>query len=147
MKRALIILAVFCVWTQPAWAALGGSVDSIQSDQIRLRGQLRTTLLQGYIVHQITARDGSIVKEFVSPAGKVFGVSWQGTAMPDLSQLLGTYYADFQNSPRPTLRRRGPVIVRTDKLVVESSGHMRAFHGRAYANDLLPANVAPEVVQ
>ena len=35
----------------------------------------------------------------------------------------------------------------TDRLVVESAGHMRSFRGRAYVSSLLPGKVAEEVVQ
>lgn len=146
-KSILLVLLALTAGSLPARAALGGSLDSVRSDQLRLRGQLRTEVRSGYTVHEINSPDGTKVKEFVSPAGKVFGVLWEAPAMPDLSQLLGSYFSEFQQAPRPAVRRHAGIVVRTDRLVVESSGHLRAFHGRAYANDLLPDGITAEVVR
>ena len=147
MKKAFLVLTALFLSTVPAWAVLGQSVESVRSDQLKLKGQLRSTTLEGYSVHQINSADGSVVKEFVSPTGTVFGISWEGPTMPNLSQLLGTYFTQFEQAPRSSVRRRGPVTVRTDQLVVESGGHMRAFHGRAYASGLLPGNLSAEVIR
>ena len=132
----------------PSWSVLGEPERSVATDQQHLRGELRSETRQGYTVHEITAADGMKVKEYVAPAGMVFGVSWAGPVMPDLQNLLGTYFPEFQksaeNAPAP---RRRALAVRTDRLVVESAGHMRAFHGRAYVPSLVPAQVPEEVVQ
>ena len=148
MKKAIIVLTALFISTVPAWAVLGQSVASVRSDQEHLKGQLRSTALEGYSVQQINSADGTVIKEFVSPSGMVFGISWEGPTMPDLAPLLGTtYFAQFQQSPRSAVRRRGPITVRTDQLVVESGGHMRDFHGRAYVTSLLPGNLSAEVIK
>src|SRR5487761_1351095 len=147
MKTALAVLASMFLLAAPSWAVLGQPVQSVHSDQIRLHGQLRSISRQGYSVQQITAADGTVIKEYVSPAGVVFGVSWQGVAMPDLSQLLGYYFPQFQHASRSAVRRRQALVVLTDRLVVESGGHMRAFRGRAYVPGLLPNNISPAVVK
>jgi hypothetical protein len=101
----------------------------------------------GYNLHQITTSDGSVVSEFVSPAGKVFGVSWQGHSLPDLPQLLGSYLTDFQQGQRTQVVRRRAVMIQADNFVFSSVGHLRSFRGRAYVPGLVPSGVTAEVVQ
>jgi hypothetical protein len=123
------------------WAVLGESASSVSADQRRLRGELRSSVRGGLSVHEITGEDDRVVREYVSTAGTVFAVAWEGPTPPDLSGLLGAYYPAFQQALKSANRRRGPLVVRTDRLVVEAGGHMRAFHGRAYLPDRLPASV------
>jgi hypothetical protein len=141
MKAALAFLLLFFLQAAPSWAVLGQPVTSVRSDQQRMRGQVRSVARQGYSIQQITAPYGTVVKEFVSPAGMVFAVSWQARTMPNLSKLLGSYFPQFQQASQSRTRRRRAVILRTNQLVVESGGHMRAFHGRAYVPALLPPDV------
>ena len=101
----------------------------------------------GYNMHQITAPDGSVVNEFVSPAGLVFGISWQGQGVPNLQQLLGSYMTNLQQVQRTQVVRRRSVTVQGDNFVFTSFGRMRNFRGRAYVPGLVPANLTPEVVQ
>jgi hypothetical protein len=131
------------------WAVLGESESSVSLDQQILRGTDREEARTGYKLHQITTADGVVVKEFVSPAGVVFGVAWQASHMPNLEQLLGSHLADLQVALQSKTHRAGraPLIVRTDKLVFVSGGHMRAFHGYAYVPSLVPGNVSAEAVQ
>jgi len=84
---------------------------------------------------------GTVVREYVSRGGVVFGVTWTGPFRPDLSQLMGTYFEPFETAARAArspLTRRGPLDVRMPELVVQMSGHARAFHGRAYVPVLVP---------
>ena len=147
MRIITALSALLCLCSAPAWAALGQPFASVESDRRVMQGQIRSTALRGYSVHEITRADGTVVKEFVSPAGIVFAVSWDGPALPNLSQLLAAYFPQFQQAARANRRRRGPVVVHSGNLVVESSGHMRSFHGRAYLTSHLPADLTPEVVK
>jgi len=146
VKTTTAVLAMLMFAAAPAWAVLGGSVDSVRADQARLEAKLHVATLPGYTVHEISRGDGTAIKEFVSPLGTVFGVSWKGPTMPDLAPLLGTYYSEFHQEVAGR-RHRGPVVVRTKDLVVESGGHLRAFHGRAYVTSLVPNTLSPAVVQ
>jgi predicted heme/steroid binding protein len=103
--------------------------------------------MRNYTVHEIASDDGTLIREYVTPDGKVFGVSWTGPAMPDLAQLLGTYNAEFQTAMRAKRGRRSSAAVHGTDLVVENSGHMRAFYGRAYLNSMLPSGVTEDVVK
>ena len=145
--KTLAAVFLTLLFTVPALAVLGEREQSVSTDQQRLRGELRSVPRQGYTVHGISAPDGMVVKEYVSPGGVVFGVSWRGPVMPDLQHLLGSFFPEFQQSAASSGPRHRVLATRTDRLVVESSGHMRDFHGRAYVPSLLPANVSEEAVQ
>ena len=61
----------------PARAALGEHAASVAQDQLRMKGQLRQKTGAGYSVEEITTPAGTVVKEFISPSGIVFAVSWR----------------------------------------------------------------------
>jgi hypothetical protein len=144
--RSLAALLTLLAAT-PVWAALGEPVDSVARDTARLRGEVQASARAGYEVHQITAAGGTLVREFAAPSGLVFGVAWEGPTLPDLQALLGSHYAAFREAVSATGRRRAPVVLRADDLVVESGGHMRAFRGRAYLPGLVPRDLGAAVVQ
>ena len=147
MKTVFVFILVWVLGAAPAWAVLGEYESSISADQKVMRGEVREMTLQGYSVHQIAGADRSVVREYVSPDGLVFGISWQGPTMPNLEQLLGSYFAPWQQAAQSRTRHRGPLVLRTDQLVVESGGHLRSFHGRAYLPGLLPKSVSAEVIR
>ncbi len=98
-----------------------------------------------YSVTETTLASGTTVREYVSAAGTVFGIAWNGPRMPDLGTLLGTYFTQFDNA-RVALRTanpgRGPLDLELPGLVVRSGGHMGAFSGQAYLPQSLPAGVS-----
>lgn len=143
---AAAILLALCNFTPVARAALGQGVDSIHADAQALKGTLTATEMSGYSVHQIKRPDGAILREFVSPAGQVFGIAWQGPMMPNLSELLGPSYVLFQQATQGT-HHHGPISVHVTSLVVQTGGHMRDFHVRAYLENLLPNGVSEEIVK
>jgi Protein of unknown function (DUF2844) len=147
MRKILLFLLVIALEAVPAWASLGLSELSVHEDRQRMGGQLKSATFEGYTVHQITAPGGVMVREYVSPVGTVFGIVWEGPTMPDLSQLLGPYFSQFQQAAASSHHRRGPLYVQVGPLVVESGGHMRAFRGRAYVTSLLPANLTKDVIR
>jgi Protein of unknown function (DUF2844) len=147
MRKSLSFLLALAFSTAPAWAGLGMSEQSVHSDQQRLAGRLRSQTFETYTVHEISYAGGMVVREYVSPVGMVFGVVWEGPAVPDLTQLLGPYFADFQQAVASSPRRHGPLYIQAGQLVVESGGHMRAYRGRAYVSSLVPANLTKDVVR
>ena len=54
-----------------------------------MRGEVRVTAAQGYKFHQITAPSGAVVREYVSPEGKVFGVCMAGAVHTELAAIAG----------------------------------------------------------
>jgi hypothetical protein len=119
----------------------------VASDREHLHGELRSTLGDRFSVHEITSADGTTVREYASPAGLVFAVSWQGPFVPDMAHLLGSYFPEFQEAGRSPARPRRPLAARTEHLVVEMGGHMRAFHGRVYLRGDLPEGVSESDVR
>ena len=147
MRNEFILLSILAAAVLPAGATLGGSAESVVTDQSKLHAKRAVVDRQNYAIHEITSADGTLVREYVTPGGKVFGVSWTGPTIPDLTQLLGTYNAEFQSAIHAKRGRRSSAAVHNPDLVVESSGHMRAFRGRAYLNSMLPSGVTEDVVQ
>ena len=131
------------VFALPAAASLGGDEATVAADHAVLEGKMKVSRVQRYAVHEIAGPSGTVVREFVSPAGKVFAVSWSGPTLPDLRQVLGPYF-DTYVAALQQRKARGPVSIVLPGLVVQSSGHMRAFVGKAYLPDGMPAGVAAE---
>ena len=147
MTKVLILFAILTLTAFPAAAALGGSAESVIADQTKFRAKRSVVERQDYTIHEISSDDGTLIREYVTPGGKVFGVSWTGPVIPDLSQLLGTFNTEFRNTLRAKRGRRKAAIVRNSDLVVESTGHSRAFYGRAYLNSMLPSGVTQDMVK
>lgn len=143
----LLIAFTFLVFHLSAFAALGGDVASVQNDAVKMKASVRSTQSEAYMVHEIRG-SGTVVREYVSPLGKVFAVAWEGPALPDMEQVLGSYFAQFQQAVQHSNRRgHGPAVVELPGLVVYSSGHMRAFVGKAFVPEMLPSGVAPESIK
>jgi hypothetical protein len=149
MKITLRVLLILILGTVPAWAGLGQYESSVSVDQQYLRSEDRVQAFQAYKVHQLTSANGTIVREYISPQGLVFGVAWQAPFMPNMQQLLGSYVTNLQTaSPTQTqVRHLRGRIVKTNDFVFVSGGHMRFWKGRAYVPSLLPNNVSAEVVR
>jgi hypothetical protein len=136
---AVCSIVVAATLAAPAFAALGGDATSVQADLVRMKGALRITSSAAFTVHEITTANGTVVREYVSAGDKVFAVSWRGPAIPDLRQMLGDYYGQLtQAASAARTGSHGHFAIEQPGLVVQSSGHMRAFFGRAWAPDLLP---------
>jgi hypothetical protein len=116
----------------PAWASLGGDTASIQADQVHMQGTRQMIAAQSYTVHEIQAANGTVVREYVSSSGKVFAVAWHGPWLPDMRQLLGSYFDQYIQATKAqsgSRMGRRPLMIEQPGLVVESGGHLRAFSG------------------
>jgi hypothetical protein len=141
----------------PAFAALGDNASSVLTDQARMKGTLRQTDKQGYVLHEIAAPTGAKVREYASPSGVIFGVAWEGQFPPNFQELLGPYYQQLQNAiaqqksaaeaSGQAPRRRGPAYVETPGLVLVQTGHSHSFHGQAYIPQLVPTGVQPSDIR
>ena len=146
MGTILLMLAL----PLPALAALGGDVASVHDDQARMKGRLKTTRAAAYTVHEIKDSVGTVVKEYVSPAGKVFAITWHGQFVPNMQQLLGSYYqqfADAATTQRQAHIGRRPLNIQQPTLVVQNGGHMRSYFGKAYVPTMLPQGVTADEIQ
>lgn len=139
--RALVIPCLIMALGFPAWAALGDNTMSIQNDQVHMKGTLRSEVRDRYVMQEIRTPSGGSVREYASPGGTVFGVSWDGPGVPDLRQLLGSYF-DTVRQAAAQRRGHGPLVIDTPDLYFAQNGHMRAFHGSAYLPQELPQGVS-----
>lgn len=97
-----------------------------------------------FTMHTLRLETGTSVREYATPAGQVFAVSWRGPVLPDLSDLLGEYFNTFKfeaEQARRMGRRGAPMKIGRNDLVVRSNGRMRNFFGYAYAPALIPTGV------
>ena len=132
-----------------SFGVLGEDVTSIQADRAHINAAARVTPGQKYTIHELRSATGTVVREFASPSGKVFAVAWQGPTFPDMKQLLGSHFEQFQKAAQAQNRRggHGPLIIEQPGLVVELGGHMRSFVGRAYLPDEMPSDVRNEEIR
>ena len=147
MKTTLRLLLILMLGALPAWAALGEYEGSVGLDQQVLHGEIRAEVHTGYKLHQIQTPDGAIIREYVSPEGKVFAISWQSHSLPNFQQLLGSYFGRVQQAAQTKVQRGGPLVINAADFVYFSGGRMMNFHGSAYVPGLLPKNVSAGVVR
>ena len=147
----LIFLALLTValGSGSALAALGGPVDSVESDRTALSA-VRRSVTPGptYTVHEI-AYNGTTVREYVSPEGIVFAIAWNGNRSPDLTTLLGSYANEYENARQNAPHRPGVrhSSIKADNVVVERWGQVRNLQGRAYAPSLIPTGVTIDEIK
>ncbi|WP_019142578.1 DUF2844 domain-containing protein [Noviherbaspirillum massiliense] len=142
------IALIAAYMTLPARAELGGDIQSIQADRLRMQAT-RTDASAGsdYTVHEMRMPSGTVVREYAGANGKVFAVTWEGPAQPKLDQLLGPYFDQYSEAAQEVPAGQRQAMIRQPGFVLQSSGHMRTFSGKAYLPDLLPQGVAAEDLQ
>ena len=147
LLRGSVLISTLLV-SSSALAALGQDVSSVQSDGVRMKAAVSVLPGQSFSVHEMRASTGTRIREFVSPAGQVFAISWQGSSIPDLRQLLGEYFDQYMQAAQTTPRvHRRVVHIETRDMVFESGGHMRFIVGRAYLRDKLPNGVNADAIR
>ena len=105
---------------------------------------MRMVRSDAYALHEIRSASGTMIREYVNASGTVFAVAWDGPWLPDLRQVLGDHFDRYQaimQSRQHARTGRGAVVIDEPGLVVQMSGHPRAFTGRAYLPALLPAGL------
>lgn len=128
-----------------AYAALGaapsqfGGAPARQARSLAAIGNTASAVAS-YTVSTSTLDNGTVVREYANAAGTVFAVSWNGPFLPDLRALLGEHFATMTGAAaqRPKAGHSQLAVDRPDVVIV-SSGHMRAFSGRAWIPAGLPA--------
>jgi len=170
-----LVLAAAIACSQPACAALGGrpmatpegasvntlsasAAQGVTASQVLRQAEpamqasaaSSSSATPAYTVRQTTLATGTVVREYVSQAGTVFGVGWSGPQPPDLSALLGSYFPQYVAGVKASHAAgtvRGPGIVEQSGLVVHAGGHMGAFSGQAWLPQDLPAGVSAADIQ
>jgi hypothetical protein len=131
-----------------ARASLGGDANSIRADADGVNGLVRIESRQNDDVHEITTDNGLRLREFVNRDGIVYGITWNGPVLPDLRQLLGSFFEEYiRATAQSHAELRRPRRYASSTLVFERYGHMRAYGGLAYLPAALPAGTAPRELQ
>jgi hypothetical protein len=142
--QRLLIAVVFIralFLTTAAPASLGNDLDSVYRDAAHASSGLQVTNAERYSIYELELSTGTRIREYISTEGVVFAVAWDGPFVPELQQFLGTNfqkYSDALHVQKSTYFSRRPVLIRLNDLVFENSGHVGAFHGRAYLPQALP---------
>jgi hypothetical protein len=147
--RVAALALVFLVSAGRAAAALGEQEATIASDRKALSAPKGgATTHGGYSMHLLES-SSNVVREYVSPSGVVFGIAWDGLTHPDLTTLLSSYAPEYRQAAaeRSSSPSRSHREVRTPRVVVETWGHMRSLHGRAYAPALVPEGVSVDEIK
>ena len=127
-----------------ALASLGDAETTVATDAQQLRGSVKSTAHATYRLHEIQLPSGTILREFAAPGGNVFAVSWRGSSIPNLRQALGRYFDEYVAAAGTKHAGHTHLQIQQDDLVVQSNGHMRAFTGRAYLPQTVPAGTSLE---
>jgi hypothetical protein len=145
LRATLSSLTLTCLLLQglphSARAALGGSSASIESDRLAMNGLTRPVPTGALQKQELQLPTGTVVTEYLTGDGAVYAVTWHGPALPNLRQLLGNYFANYQSAARQPVVRHRVVRMSSPDIVIESTGKMRGFNGRAWVPALLPAGV------
>lgn len=145
----IVSLGLALAFDPAALASLGGDAASIETDAAALRGTPSTRSSPAYTVREIAGESSVSVHEFTNNRGVVFAVSWSAPVIPDLRLLLGSYFGRYTDMLARLRQAGGHRSVRIDSpdLVVESSGHLRAYRGLAYLPSEVPAGVTATELQ
>ena len=149
MSVAVAMVCLASAATAPAMAALGGDALSVEADRAHLAATTVATTYAAYTAYALTLPNGGVVKEFAARGGAVFALSWRGPGRPDLRQLLGARFAQFQSDNTAPVRgrRRRPLAVDRAEFIVHTGGHAGAFWGVAYLPQQSPEGFSVKDMQ
>ncbi len=131
------------------FASLGGPESSIHRDTQKLNATKKVVhSMKNYSIHELDSH-GTLIREYISSSGIVFGIAWRGLVHPELGSLLGSYAAEYSILFEKNLKQNGARTssIRTDNIVVEKWGHMRNLAGHAFIPSLLPEGLSPNEIR
>jgi len=151
MRRVAFTLLILLALRGQAAASLGGTVASVETDRVQMRSALvKIQRVDSYSVHEMLSPTGTTIREYYGANGVVFGVAWDGEWTPDLRQLFGAYFDQYQRAStvaRRAHKMRGQLAIDDNGLIVRAGGHAHSSSGIAYAPALVPAGVSADVVR
>ena len=114
-----------------------------------MQARVQSTPLGSYTLHELQSPTGTTVREFESSSGTVFAVAWKGPFPPNLKQLLGSQFGQFQETLENLSGRagHGPITIQLPNLVVQLAGHAGDYAGRAHIPDKIPASTSLESIR
>jgi len=142
--------ALLVTCTMGASAALGEPAASVQVDQMSMGGMRRVAQLGMVQAHTLVSEDGSVLRQYVAPNGRVVAVAWNTRYKPRLDQLLGAHFGTYEEASMAASNGKGIVrraTVQRGDLVVESSSHLGNYRGLAYLRSGLPSGVVVDAAR
>ncbi|GAB2870009.1 DUF2844 domain-containing protein [Paraburkholderia jirisanensis] len=121
--------------------------NALTTDMSTASGASTPAAALPYTVRETRLGTGTVIHEYLTQGGVVFGVAWQGKFLPPLADIFGdTYYQQYVAGAQAVRAARGgiargPMLVDQSGLVVHSGGHPGGFAGSAWIPSLLPAGV------
>ncbi len=152
VRNRIFALLAFLWQAAPALglaAGLGESAHSLPSDR-KVQGATQNPVgssASPYSLYTVTTDGGTSVNEYASSQGTIFAVTWHGPMPPNLQQLFGTYYAQYQAATAAASSAGGSQSDRRhqnlskDGLVVTATARQRYYRGRAFVRSLVPTGV------
>jgi hypothetical protein len=143
-RRAAALSAVTLLLSISAMAELGGTLSTVQADQHRMSATRQVRQSAAYSVHEMRTATNSVIREYVSPQGKVFAVRYEGQFLGEANSLLAGYATPIGTAIKTTrsgLHRGGPVHVSLPGVEYHATGHMRSYVVYAVLTDSVPQGV------
>jgi len=141
--RATACAALLALVPGLAPAALEGAPSEMPSARVQ-RTPAVTAAGVPYTDVRRTLKSGTVVHEYVDASGAVFALAWSGPFKPDLKRLLGRHFHRLEQGAGQRGADHTRLDVKESDFVVQSSGHMGAFEGRAWLPARLPAGFDPQ---
>ena len=128
-----------------AFATLGQNTASIATDAAQLgveTADMQTIKaessagIESYSVYRMTTLSGVEIKQFVSN-DKVFAMVWQGESVPNLIQLLGKYFHDYE-SATPKYKSLTLQSIEQQDFIAYFGNARGRYYGKALVPSLMP---------
>ncbi len=153
MRALALAAALLPLAAAPAHAVLGETMTLPSAGRAQAAAAPRTALPVGVQMIERASGDGGAIREYVSPQGIVFAVAWNTRFKPRLDTLLGRYHEGYAAAASQALTRPGragiqrQATLQSTDLVVQSTGFLNTFKGRAWVPSLLPAGFDPATLR
>jgi hypothetical protein len=140
LVKSLLALLAAAFFSCGSWAALGGPPAKLQAHAVKEASSRVSTATGSYTVMQKQLDSGTTVRQYLDGAGTVFAVSWSGPFLPDLKEILGVHFdAMVAQASKRRNDQRSRLALRRPDVVIDSTGRMGAFEGRAWLPAKVPA--------
>jgi len=147
-RSRVLLIALLVLHAPAAHAALGATREDLLRDAAALQTtRVTITSREHYDVHEMIAGDGTTVRAYVEPGGRVFAVTWSGRVQPDLRVVLGPYYAQFLQAAHAPHPSHHVLTLTTPDLVLSVVKLPRGFAGHAHLPSLVPAGTAVDALR
>jgi hypothetical protein len=144
----VLLAALLLVHAPAALAALGATREDLLRDAAALQtARVTITSREHYDVHEMISADGTTVRAYVEPGGRVFAVTGSGRVQPDLRVVLGPFYARYLEAARAPHPSHHVLTLTSPDLVLSVVKLPRGFAGRAHLPSLVPAGTAVETLR